>query len=251
MPQISTASDRRFHELNPLFAGYDHCSPGHFFGPAVREYYLLHYILSGKGTYCVDGKTYILSAGDSFLIKPGQLTRYEADINEPWHYVWIGFNGILADDFKQLPPVLKLSSGNFYEIRRSEEISGTRKEYLTGILFKMYYEIFCNKKQTRDYAGEILEYIYCNYMSHITIEDLAKMVNLDRRYLSRLFKSKYGKSLKQFLMEYRMDKAEEFLKQGHTVVCVADMVGYKDVCNFSKMFKKTKGKSPGHYLREE
>lgn len=247
MPQINTASDKKFHELNPLFAGYEHCSPGHCFGPAMREYYLLHHVLSGKGQYRVDGQVYTLSAGDSFLIKPGQLTLYQADEEDPWYYVWIGFDGVLADDFVHLPPVFKLTSGNFYEIRHSEEIEGARKEYLTGILFKLYYELFSSRKQTRDYAGEIQEYIHCNYMEHITIEELARMVNMDRRYLSRLFKEKYGKTLKQFLMEFRMEKAAEFLKEGHTVICVADMVGYRDVCNFSKMFKKVKGKSPIHY----
>lgn len=250
MPQISAGSDIRFHELNPLFAGYDRCCPGHSFGPAVREYYLLHYIFEGKGTYWVEGKEYALSAGECFLIKPGQMTRYQADMEDPWYYVWIGFEGSLAEEFAQLPPVLKFSPGNFYDIRRCELIQNTRKEYLTGILFRLYCEIFSGRRQSRDYAGEVWEYIHYNYMSNITVEGLAGMVNVDRRYLSRLFKAQYGKTLKQFLMEYRMEKAKEFLKEGYIVSTVSDMVGYRDTCNFSKMFKQVTGKSPASYRKE-
>ena len=105
MPQISAGSDVKFHELNPLFAGYDRCSPGHSFGPTVREYYLIHYIFEGRGTYWTEGKEYVLSAGECFLIKPGQVTRYQADMEDPWYYVWIGFEGSLAEEFEQLPPV--------------------------------------------------------------------------------------------------------------------------------------------------
>ncbi len=250
MLEISAGSDKKFHELNPLFAGFDRCSPGHFFGPAVREYYLLHYILEGKGIYQVEGKEYSLSAGECFLIKPDQVTRYQADREDPWYYVWIGFDGTLADDFWQLPPVLKFSPGNFYDIRRAEEIQNTRKEYLAGILFRLYCEIFSDRKQNRDYAGEVWEYIRYNYMSNITVEGLAGMVNLDRRYLSRLFKQRYGKTLKRFLMEYRMERAKEFLKEGYPVATVADMVGYLDTCNFSKMFKLVTGKSPASFRSE-
>lgn len=247
MSQISSGADKKFHELNPLFTGYEHCRPGHFFGPAEREYYLLHYILEGEGFYWVEGKEYYLSAGESFLIKPGQITKYQADERNPWYYVWIGFNGMLAEDFRMLSPVLKISPVFFYEIRRAEEIEATRKEYLTGILFQIYSEIFSHKKQSRDYAKEVQEYIRYNYMSDITIEGLAKMVNVDRRYLSRIFKAKYGSSLKRYLMECRMDKAEEFLREGYKVASVAELVGYRDVCNFSKMFKQLKGKSPGYF----
>lgn len=247
MPEISAGAEKRFHELNPLFVGYDYCSPGHSFGPAVRDHYLLHYIFSGKGKFWVEGKEYILNAGESFLIKPRQVIRYQADQADPWYYAWIGFDGELTKDFENAAPVLKLSSGSFYDIRRIEEMNGPRKEFLTGILFRLYCEIFSDKKQTKDYVAEVEQYIRYNYMSDISIEGLAKQVNIDRRYLSRMFKSKCGKSLKQFLTEVRMEKAEEFLRKGYMVSCVADMVGYQDVCNFSKMFKRVKGKSPFYY----
>lgn len=41
----------RLWDVNPLICGEEACEPGHTFGPAARDYYLLHYVLSGKGTF--------------------------------------------------------------------------------------------------------------------------------------------------------------------------------------------------------
>ncbi|UUZ82326.1 AraC family ligand binding domain-containing protein [Paenibacillus sp. P26] len=79
--------------LTVLFAGHSQTKPGHKPGPKVVDYYLLHHILSGKGTYVCGGQSYALGPGDSFLIEPGKLINYMADTEEPWHYRWIAFEG--------------------------------------------------------------------------------------------------------------------------------------------------------------
>ena len=61
------------------FCGYAQCSSRHYFGPAARPNYLIHYILSGKGVYQVGEKRYELQAGQGFLIEPEVLTFYQAD----------------------------------------------------------------------------------------------------------------------------------------------------------------------------
>ena len=57
MPETVVSENKTFQDLNPLFVGYEYCEPGHCFGPAVREYYLLHYIMAGKGSYFVEGRS--------------------------------------------------------------------------------------------------------------------------------------------------------------------------------------------------
>ena len=46
-------SDDRFMDLTLYQYGYEKCQPLHSFGPAVRNHYLFHYIVSGKGTLSV------------------------------------------------------------------------------------------------------------------------------------------------------------------------------------------------------
>lgn len=73
--------------------GSEVCMPGHSFGPAIRDHYLIHCILNGEGTFTVGKRKYQLYQGEGFLIVPGVLTHYQADQANPWKYCWVGFNG--------------------------------------------------------------------------------------------------------------------------------------------------------------
>ena len=61
--------------------GWEQCAPLHSFGPFVRNHYLFHYVISGRGFLDADVKKgvtrrYDLEAGQGFLISPGQVTTY-------------------------------------------------------------------------------------------------------------------------------------------------------------------------------
>ena len=73
---------------------------------------------------------------------------------------------------------------------------------------------------------------------------IAAHMSLNRRYLSRIFKESTGKSLKEYLVEVRMREAKRLLTLGYNVNRAAQLCGYPDQFNFSKMFKHTYGVSP-------
>ena len=83
-------------ELYLAYCGREICEAGHTYGPATRQEYLLHYVVSGKGTFTANGKTRELGPHDAFLIMPDETTIYRADAAEPWSYVWAAFDGIRA-----------------------------------------------------------------------------------------------------------------------------------------------------------
>ena len=79
--------------------GHEKCTPGHLFGPATRNHYLFHYVLSGTGTLMATNSkgqnvNYQVRSGQGFMIFPGQITTYVADIQVPWEYVWVEFDGL-------------------------------------------------------------------------------------------------------------------------------------------------------------
>ena len=84
-------------ELSLCYCGYSICEAGHSFGPAVRPNYILHYVLDGRGTYRIGSRTYHLEREQGFLIEPNVMTFYQADAQQPWTYLWIGFQGTRAD----------------------------------------------------------------------------------------------------------------------------------------------------------
>ena len=91
-------------DLSVFNCGLERCAPGHTWGPGIRDHYLIHLILSGKGTFQTGGKTWELAPGDLFFVRPNQLNTYAADAQQPWEYCWVGFNGISAHRLASMLP---------------------------------------------------------------------------------------------------------------------------------------------------
>ena len=77
-------------ELSIFNCGHEFCRPGHTWGPGVRDHYLIHLVVAGRGVYQVGGAAFSLQEGDLFLAKPNQLITYAADEADPWEYYWVG-----------------------------------------------------------------------------------------------------------------------------------------------------------------
>ena len=87
--------------------GHEKCAPGHLFGPATRNHYLFHYVISGTGTLMATHSkgqniNYQIRSGQGFMIFPGQITTYVADIKVPWEYVWVEFDGLHTTEILNL-----------------------------------------------------------------------------------------------------------------------------------------------------
>ena len=66
-------------ELSIFNCGLERCAPGQTWGPGIRDHYLIHLVVSGKGIFEVGGRTWEVSEGDLFFARPSQLIRYTAD----------------------------------------------------------------------------------------------------------------------------------------------------------------------------
>ena len=122
----------KFSDLYLCFCGYEACQPFHSYGPAVRPNYVIHYIISGKGIFTIGNRTYRLTAGQGFFLMPNVRTYYEADADDPWTYLWIGFDGEKAASYVQ---ELGLSEEHpVYQCNFSGE--------LQSLLFQMQKHIF-------------------------------------------------------------------------------------------------------------
>lgn len=87
------------------------------------------------------------------------------------------------------------------------------------------------------------------YSKKISFAELAKELNINRNYLSNLFKKEMGVSFVSFLGNYRISKAKALLmKKRYTVYEIAEMVGYQEPAYFSRMFKNITGVSPLEYV---
>ena len=83
--------ERRTASLYVQNTGCQQCSPSYGWGPGVRNHFLLHHVMSGKGVFISRDTRYDLRAGDTFLAYPDTTIHYCADARDPWEYVWVGF----------------------------------------------------------------------------------------------------------------------------------------------------------------
>lgn len=242
-------TNRNLQDLNPLIAGQERCKSGHSFGPRVREYTLIHYVLRGRGVLYDRRGAHPVEAGQAFLILPGEVTTYTADGADPWHYCWIGFNGRLAKDFAQLPPVFSLQEDLFHGVLHPGGDDGMLEYRLAASLFQLYAHLFSSGGSENRHVRRVEDFIRASYMMPVRVEEIADSIGLNRRYLSRLFRENTGQTIQEYLITVRMEAARRYLSQGCSVKEAADLCGYEDVSNFSKMFKRRWGKSPAAYGR--
>ena len=99
---FSVFPNENFVDLGLYQFGRERCEPAHSFGPASRNHYLFHYILSGTGKLMANdshGEThhYQIKSGQGFMIFPRQINTYVADSHLPWEYVWVELKGVGAE----------------------------------------------------------------------------------------------------------------------------------------------------------
>lgn len=261
-----------FVDLGLYQFGREDCAPAHSFGPAIRNHFLFHYILSGKGTLMwQDGKgrenVSHLKAGQGFLISPGQITTYVADDRIPWEYCWLEFDGLRAKESLEITglsvnqPVYNAVHSDFTEKMVDEMlyIVRNKKEAPLHLIGHLYIFIDALTRSVRDYKPsadkvkdfyikEALAFIEHNYMNDISVENIAESSGLNRSYFGKIFKESVGKSPQEFLISYRMIKAAELLRMTrYSINEIGSAVGYPNQLHFSRAFKSVYGVSPRNW----
>lgn len=235
--------------IRPLFAGERRCERSHSFGPCVRDYWLLHCVLSGKGVYKTGDMSFEVVKGETFVIKPEEVAFYMADNEQPWHYVWMAFS--VKDSLFDLPYIL--NNERLYKINErlsKENILDNGSGYaLASAFYEMLHCMLPNMTvKSQSPVEEAKSIIRQQYMTNLSVSEIASRLGFDRSYFSNLFKAKTGKSPMQYLTDYRMKMALSMLQKDiYSVSVVANSVGYGDVFGFSRYFKKYYGVSPKNY----
>jgi YesN/AraC family two-component response regulator len=97
---------------------------------------------------------------------------------------------------------------------------------------------------------KVKSFIEKNYNNPMLLEDLAEMICLCPKYLSKLFKENTGKTFNRYKAEVRIEKAKELLKDAaYSVEQVAEEVGYPTPSLFRKVFKKIIKLTPMEYRK--
>ena len=101
-------------------------------------------------------------------------------------------------------------------------------------------------------SGSVVEraknFIREHYRENISRTQVAECVFLNPEYMAKLFKKETGISLKQYISDYRIERAKDLLSVPDVRISdVAEQVGFESFSYFSTVFKKTTGETPLEY----
>lgn len=246
--------------------GVQRCESGYSWGPGVRDHYLIHYVIAGKGRYRVEERWFELSGGDLFLACPDQSVFYQADAEQPWEYCWVGFRGteakLLLDQTGLGPraPVLTGAGADVYkQMMRIYESRGSlphQAAFMTGALYQLLAALMRDRRAPAlrsegDCVCRACDFIANNLSMPISVEDVAAHVGLSRSRLYRLFMAELGLSPVQVLTQVRIRQACVLLRRGGlSVKAVAASVGFDNQLYFSRRFREIMGVPPVQYAHE-
>ncbi len=251
------------HSLVPIHCGEEKCKPEQYWGAGVRSCYLIHFVVSGKGVFYCGPHKHTVEKGQIFVIFPDTIVKYQADANDPWHYMWLGFSGdeaktiISSAGITLSKPVLTVKNPDMamellssMPSERSADVKNNL--FFTAKLYEFMSLILDSnshpEKKENAYLTTATRYIKAYYSEDITVDKIAAHVGVSRKYLFIIFKNSLGISPKDYIVDYRIKKAKEFLMNEElSVGSIAYSVGYSDPLNFSKIFKKKTGVSPKEY----
>lgn len=180
--------------------------------------------------------------------------RYRVGINQSQIYVKFLFSNVLTILYqsvpepaaKALPPLEELISDLYLQPDISEIIRIV-KEFSQPILASFTP----GAEPMRKEIISVITYIDNHYHEELSVEILASVVFLTPDYLSRLFKKATGKSISQYIRQYRMEKARDALLHTHKkVIEIGIQSGYPNYSYFCQSFREYYGSSPEKYRQE-
>ena len=213
----------------------------------------LHYINDENTIYVKPGYIYFFAQNLGF--KPSFVQKTEVN------HEWIDFITVplaFGEKVIEIPPDSRTPSAN--ALRLCLSLARTYKDAKkdAGILrifenalqlaFDCLYAEHSISLGENVRVNQALKYIHLNYASDITLDDLATEAYCAKNYLVRLFKKEIGVTPYQYIKNYRMGVASDYLIKGYTLKEIAKMVGYSDGYAFATAFYKTFGIYPSEYV---
>ena len=279
MKQYTQPLSLRHHDIAPLFwEKLSYVGPCRSC-PTLRDYYMLHYVLSGRATSWINGRPFPLEAGQCIVYHPNDLVEEEAEDGASATFLRLAITGFQSRLYfsmmgitrenpvfpwkgnqimeENIETILSLgSSTEALTVHTSEQmvLRLKRQNALNLILMECLQNpsvLLPPVSPKMDYVEKAIIYMEEHCFAHITIADIAKNIGLSRSHLFTHFKKITNRSPQEYLSMIRVQKACEFFRNPSvTVTDVASSLGYDDPHSFSRLFKQIMQVTPSEYRRQ-
>lgn len=99
----------------------------------------------------------------------------------------------------------------------------------------------------KDESTPVEQIVLQNFLKPITVKQLASLCNQSPSTFQRTFKKIFGSSPKKWIVERRLEHAQNLLRQNFTVQDVSFQTGFGDVPHFIRTFEQRIGQTPKQY----
>lgn len=217
------------------------------------EYYLIGFVLSGKGILRNMRTAFEIQEESAFWMVPGEKETARADLEDPWKYVWIRMSGELCNTlmehigFSAEKPYLSLDQTMMRLAGRlirkmgrqnagTEPFSPEEELMRTGAFFEFFSILgerqeYVRCRDGRTYGGAEEEpegkeegkgrfyvetaqrYICEHYTQSLRMDELARQIGITPSYLSHVFREYNGTTPSRYLALIRVENSKRFLEQ--------------------------------------
>jgi len=258
-----------------LTTGHEKCSKDKAkCGPKKYGYFIIHYVHKGRGFIEYYNKNNELikeeiKNNELFLLYSDTTYTYYQDPFDPWEYSWISFyenntNYYVSKMTNKYNPKIPIKNyepveNSFIKIQNLNNYIYSKTTRVQSVALEIFSEILENMvnppdpEEKKNYMQECLLYIDKNYTrSSLSVSEIAEYLNLNDKYLSRLFTSFMKMPLIKYINLLRLKKACILLSTTKMPIKdIAQLVGYNDPLYFSKKFSHFILKSPNDFRKDE
>lgn len=197
-----------------------------------------------------EGKEKALDIYDDLIRKNFSCRELSPETLHSFIYALLGTMNRTFQELKSSPNDLLSTPVNlesFYTHWNDPNIISSIRSVLSQILLAMQAK---NNNSDNATLESMRNYIYENYSSDMTLNDMADALGISAKYCSNLFKKLSNDTFKNFLNRYRIDRAKEMLEKNPDIKIaeLSHQVGFNSSNTFIRVFGKYTGMTPGVYL---
>ncbi len=233
-------------------------------------YYVLVYVLSGKGTYVDEevGRSYELSSGSFFQRIPGRLHSHYIDTSVPWKEVFIDVGPGIFDMYRKLRLLrcdqlcgrIGLDMTQVEKLWRLHELLELADQSKLASVFNEVIGVLFELHSRMDFAGHddafmemveaAQEYLSQDFSDRLNLIDFCRRNGWGYESFRKKFTAYTGFSPGQYRIRRRIETAAAMLSERRLSIAeIAWKLGYKSPYEFSSQFKKYTGTSPSRFIK--